>query len=85
MSGRLQMHLDVGVVVSLYQQSSCMYRGGGNGRSKVEKTHFSNSFGEVTDKRVVYYRKKGWFCGGSREDIPLSSNISTYRYVFVVY
>jgi hypothetical protein len=28
-------------------------------------------FGTVTSKRVVYYGAKGWFSGGSREDIPL--------------
>ncbi len=36
-----------------------------------EKTFVDNPFGIVTDKRVVYYRKKGWFGGGSREDVPL--------------
>lgn len=36
-----------------------------------EQTHVSNPFGTVTDKRVVYFRAKGWFSGGSREDIPL--------------
>jgi hypothetical protein len=37
----------------------------------VEKTFIQNEFGTVTSRRVVYYRKKGWFGGGSREDIPL--------------
>jgi len=37
----------------------------------AEATHFENAFGTVTDRRVVYYRKKGWFSGGSREDVPL--------------
>jgi hypothetical protein len=36
-----------------------------------EQTHVSNPFGTVTDKRVIYFRAKGWFSGGSREDIPL--------------
>jgi hypothetical protein len=36
-----------------------------------EQTYVSNPFGTVTDKRVVYFRAKGWFSGGSREDIPL--------------
>lgn len=36
-----------------------------------EQTHVSNAFGTVTDKRVVYFRAKGWFSGGSREDVPL--------------
>jgi len=31
----------------------------------------SGVFGTVTNKRVIYQRAKGWFSGGSREDIPL--------------
>ena len=36
-----------------------------------EQTFVENEFGTVTSRRVVYYRKKGWLSGGSREDIPL--------------
>jgi hypothetical protein len=36
-----------------------------------EQTVVENPFGTVTSKRVIYYRAKGWFSGGSREDIPL--------------
>jgi len=36
-----------------------------------EQTFVENSFGMVTSKRVVYNADKGWFTGGSREDIPL--------------
>ena len=36
-----------------------------------EQTFVENVFGTVTDKRVVYFREKGWFSGGSREDVPL--------------
>jgi hypothetical protein len=36
-----------------------------------ERTIVENSFGTVTSKRVIYFRAKGWFRGGSREDIPL--------------
>jgi len=36
-----------------------------------EQIFVSNMFGSVSDKRVVYFRKKGWFNGGSREDVPL--------------
>ena len=36
-----------------------------------EQTFVANPYGTVTNKRVVYYRAKGWFSGGSREDIPL--------------
>ena len=36
-----------------------------------EQIFVSNMFGLVSDKRVVYFRKKGWFSGGSREDVPL--------------
>jgi hypothetical protein len=38
---------------------------------QVEQTFVTNPFGTVTNKRVIYYRDKGWFSGGSREDIPL--------------
>jgi hypothetical protein len=37
----------------------------------AEQTFVSGVFGTVTDKRVIYQRSKGWFSGGSREDIPL--------------
>ena len=37
----------------------------------AEQTFVENEFGTVTSKRVIYYREKGWFSGGSREDIPL--------------
>ena len=36
-----------------------------------ERTFVQNEFGTVTNKRVIYFREKGWFSGGSREDIPL--------------
>lgn len=36
-----------------------------------EQTLVTNSFGVVTSKRVVYNAARGWFGGGSREDIPL--------------
>jgi hypothetical protein len=36
-----------------------------------EQTFVENMFGTVTDKRVIYFREKGWFSGGSREDVPL--------------
>lgn len=36
-----------------------------------EQTIVENDFGTVTSKRVIYHRSKGWFSGGSREDIPL--------------
>ena len=39
--------------------------------TQTEETFVENEFGTVTSKRVVYFRKKGWFSGGSREDIPL--------------
>ncbi|TDK28642.1 hypothetical protein E2F46_01885 [Luteimonas aestuarii] len=38
---------------------------------QAESTFVENAFGTVTNKRVVYYRNKGWLSGGSREDIPL--------------
>jgi hypothetical protein len=39
--------------------------------SQAEQTFVENEFGTVTSRRVIYYREKGWFSGGSREDIPL--------------
>jgi hypothetical protein len=36
-----------------------------------EETFVTGAFGTVTSKRVIYQRSKGWFSGGSREDIPL--------------
>jgi len=36
-----------------------------------EQTMISGIFGTVTNRRVIYQRSKGWFSGGSREDIPL--------------
>lgn len=37
----------------------------------TEQTFVENEFGTITSKRVIYFREKGWFSGGSREDIPL--------------
>jgi hypothetical protein len=37
----------------------------------IERIVVENEFGTITNKRVIYYRSKGWFSGGSREDIPL--------------
>lgn len=39
--------------------------------AQPETTFVENPFGTITSKRVIYYRAKGWFSGGSREDIPL--------------
>lgn len=36
-----------------------------------EQSFVENAFGTVTSRRVIYYRSKSWFSGGSREDIPL--------------
>jgi len=51
-----------------------------------EETFIRNEFGTVTTKRVTYFRKKGWFKGGSREDIPLkhvtSVRIEINRHIF---
>ena len=38
---------------------------------RAEETFLENSFGTVTSRRVIYNRAKGYFSGGSREDIPL--------------
>lgn len=42
-----------------------------NELTRSEQIYVSNAFGTVTDKRVIYFREKRWFGGGSREDIPL--------------
>jgi hypothetical protein len=43
------------------------------------------SFGTVTEKRVIYFTKKGWLGGGAREDIPLrhvtSIRLETSRHI----
>lgn len=50
-----------------------------------EQTLASTIFGIVTTKRVIYNRARGWFSGGSREDIPLahvtSVRLDTSRHV----
>ena len=38
---------------------------------KKEQTFIENQFGTVTNKRVIFFKGKDWFSGGSREDIPL--------------
>ena len=54
--------------------------------SAAEQTFVENPFGTVTSKRVIYYREKRWFSGGSREDIPLphvtSVRLETSRSIF---
>ena len=37
----------------------------------AEVIHVANAFGTVTDRRIVYFRSKGWFSGGSKEVISL--------------
>ena len=39
--------------------------------ASAETEFVSNIFGTVTNKRVIYFRSKSWFSGGSREDVPL--------------
>lgn len=56
-------------------------------REQVEETFIENRFGTITNKRVIYYRAKGWFRGGSREDIPLqhvtSVRLATTRSIII--
>lgn len=47
--------------------------------AQSEETIFSNNFGSITTKRVIYYRKKGWFSGRFREDVPLKQ-IASIQY-----
>src|SRR5215510_4332115 len=37
----------------------------------AEVIHVENPFGTVTDRRIIYFRSKGWFSGGSKEVISL--------------
>ena len=37
----------------------------------AEVIHIENAFGTVTDRRIIYFRSKGWFSGGSKEVISL--------------
>jgi hypothetical protein len=46
---------------------------------QAEQMFVENSFGTITSKRVIYYRGKGWFSGGSREDIPLQ-HVTSVRF-----
>jgi hypothetical protein len=52
-----------------------------------EQWYVDNEFGAVTNKRVIFFRKKGWFSGGSREDIPLrhitSVRLETARSIII--
>ena len=54
---------------------------------QTEQVFIENEFGTITNKRVIYYRAKGWFSDGSREDIPLqqvtSVRVGISRSVFV--
>lgn len=52
-----------------------------------EQTLVTSIFGTVTSKRVIYNRSRGWFSGGSREDIALahvtSVRIDTTRHLLL--
>jgi hypothetical protein len=37
----------------------------------AEVIHIQNAFGTVTDRRVIYFRSKGWFSDGSKEIVSL--------------
>ena len=40
--------------------------------------YIENAFGTVTDRRVIYFRSKGWFSNGSKEVIP-SQRVTSVR------
>jgi hypothetical protein len=50
-----------------------------------EQTIAQTGFGTVTNRRVTYYYKKGWFNPGSQEDMPLrhitSVRLETSRHI----
>jgi hypothetical protein len=37
----------------------------------AEVIHIENAFGTVSDRRIIYFRSKGWFRDGSKEVISL--------------
>lgn len=41
-----------------------------------EQSIFSNRFGEVSDRRLIYLWKKSWFSGNKRVDIPIKQVVS---------
>ena len=41
-----------------------------------EKYYFTNQFGEVSDRRLIYFWRKGWFSGKRRIDIPMKQVVS---------
>jgi hypothetical protein len=41
-----------------------------------ENRVFKNRLGEISDRRLIYFAKRSWFSGGSREDIPLKQVVS---------
>jgi len=55
--------------------------------NRGEQSTFQNRFGEVSDRRLVYFWKKGWFSGKQRVDIPMKQVVSvshtTDRKIFV--
>src|SRR4051794_14219654 len=56
-------------------------------QAQAEQTLADTPFGTVTNRRVIYFRSKSWFGGGSREDIPLqhvtSVRLDTSRSILV--
>ena len=44
--------------------------------SSKENVLVDNCFGIVTNKRLTYMAKKGWFSGGRREDVPLKQVVA---------
>lgn len=41
-----------------------------------EQSIFSNRFGEISDRRLIYLWKKHWFSGKRRVDIPIKQVVS---------
>jgi hypothetical protein len=41
-----------------------------------ENKVFKNRLEKISDRRLIYFAKKSWFSGGSREDIPLKQVVS---------
>jgi len=41
----------------------------------AEVINLENAFGAVTDRRVIYYRSKWWFSGGSKEVVSCGASL----------
>lgn len=59
----------------------------GSSQGRNEVLVADTAFGSVTDRRVQFQANKGWFGGGSQEDLPLrhvtSVRVETVRHIII--